>query len=232
MTTATKQETRAWDFLLGEDVPARPSIEMWRKTNWTHIKHELRNEYGTEVLDSREPHWVAPGTAVFYQNTVNRRRHLDNDGHYGPMVETESGWEPTNPLPAGNASQIHNYLQNGFRLRPLEYDVDVEVSETAGPAEGSGEPQLTLYCKRHSERRFRFSKWSVYLAHCNHFKEAIEEKPPDFIIGKMGQYKWYCLRHDVGFQRERMVRHHMNHFSDKRRGLRHATLAQMEVKQG
>jgi hypothetical protein len=228
MTTATRQRIRLWDFLLGEDAPARPVVEMWRETNWRNIKIQLLSEFGAEVSDSREPHWVGPGTAVWYQNRINRLR-VEKDGHY-EFREEETGFLPTDPLPCNNASLIHRYLEKGLRLRPLEYDVDIEASETADSPNGSREPQQTFHCKRHPTGSYRFDKWGTYLHHCNHYRESIEEKPPGAIIERMGQFRWYCLRHDVGWRSQRAVRHHVGFYSDDQLGLRHATLVQMEVK--
>ncbi len=126
-TTSEKLIVDSWDYYLDDDSPAREHVEMFREVEWVYMQKELRHDLNYELGVGQEPHWVEPGRAILYHNV--------SVSEYGR--ETNYGWTATNPLPIGNAIQLRNYLQKGFRLRAsVEPQVNVESSETAEYTEG------------------------------------------------------------------------------------------------
>ena len=225
MTTATKDRiiVDPWDYFLDEDSPAQGHVEMFREMEWHHIKRTLKQELDYELGVGQEPHWVERGRAVLY--------HEVKVSDYGR--ETNYGWKPTNPLPIGNAVQLHNYLKKGFRLRPsVDPLVDVETFETAEFAEGDVYADAPYIVPGRKADR-KFISWDAYRNYCQNRGIAPTYEPPQEIIDKMGQYDYYCLVHDHGFTSKRAVQNHRAYYvapPPRGRGQNHATLEQMEVK--
>lgn len=235
MVTRTSQKAHRlpWDAFTANDNPARQHIEQFRVNEWNHIRHQLRQEFGVEIPDAEEPHWAEPGAAVYWRNTVNRRRILDEEtGNYTLEVK-ETGWRPTKPLPANNASQINHFLQNGLRLRPPsdgEVDVDEGVLEAARPAEAvQPKPEHIYHCKRHEVGDFKAHTWEQYRQHCVHHKETLQEKPPERVLQAMTTFRWYCIYHAVGMDKKRSATTHVD-FYRKQMGQAHAPISALENK--
>ena len=225
MTTATKDRiiVDPWDYFLDEDSPAQGHVEMFREMEWHHIRRTLKQELDYELGVGQEPHWVERGRAVLY--------HEVKVSDYGR--ETNYGWQPTNPLPIGNAVQLHNYLKKGFRLRPsVDPLVDVETFETAEFAEGDVYADAPYVVPGRKADR-KFISWDAYRNYCQNRGIAPTYEPPQEIIDKMGQYDYYCLVHDPGCTSKRAVQNHRAYYvapPPRGRGQNHATLEQMEVK--
>ena len=225
MTTATKDRiiVDPWDYFLDEDSPAQGHVEMFREMEWHHIRRTLKQELDYELGVGQEPHWVERGRAVLY--------HEVKVSDYGR--ETNYGWQPPNPLPIGNAVQLHNYLKKGFRLRPsVDPLVDVETFETAEFAEGDVYADAPYVVPGRKADR-KFISWDAYRNYCQNRGIAPTYEPPQEIIDKMGQYDYYCLVHDHGFTSKRAVQNHRAYYvapPPRGRGQNHATLEQMEVK--
>ena len=225
MTTATKDRiiVDPWDYFLDEDSPAQGHVEMFREMEWHHIRRTLKQELDYELGVGQEPHWVERGRAVLY--------HEVKVSDYGR--ETNYGWKPTNPLPIGNAVQLHNYLKKGFRLRPsVDPLVDVETFETAEFAEGDVYADAPYVVPGRKADR-KFISWDAYRNYCQNRGIAPTYEPPQEIIDKMGQYYYYCLVHDPGCTSKRAVQNHRAYYvapPPRGRGQNHATLEQMEVK--
>ena len=225
MTSATKEQINVdpWDFFLEEDSPAREHVEMFREVEWHHMQRQLRVDLGYRLGVGQEPHWVEPGRAVLY--------HRVSTSDYGR--ETDYGWQATNPLPCGNAVQLLNYLRKGFRLRsgvePLD---DVEMSETAEFAEGDDYTNAPYVVPaRRGDRKF--INWDAYRNYCQNRGVPLKYEPPEDVVKRMGEYKYYCLLHDHGFDSKRAVQNHRAYYvapPPRGRGQNHATVEQMEVK--
>ena len=225
MTTKSSEllQVDSWDYFLNDDSPAREHVEMFRETYWPHIRRELRTELGYELGEGQEPHWVEAGRAVFYHQT------LVSD--YGKV--TDYGFGPTNPLPVGNAVQLHNYLKKGFRLRSnVEPLVDVESSETADLAEGDAWVNAP-YVVPGARADRKFITWEAYRMYCQNRGVPLAYDPPQEVLDKMKNYPFYCLVHDHGFKAKRDAHQHRAYYiahPPRGRGQRHATLDEMEVK--
>jgi hypothetical protein len=199
-----------WDkFLLTLDQasPAlveqrREHIDRWRAAQWSRIKFELARDYQLAVPEGLEPHWTAPGAAVFYQAQIVRQR-VD-----GEIREETLGWEPVNPLPANNSFQIAYRLGKGLRLRP---DVVVETVETAEPSV-QDEPTVehNYTCKRHEKDMFGFPTWKAYRQHCLIRREPVMPPFPRGLHLHIRKYIWYCLSHNAGWRehQKRLALHH------------------------
>ena len=223
MTASTDDKTivDSWDYYLDDDSPAREHVEMFREMEWTHIQKELK-EVNYKLGVGQEPHWVEPGRAVLYHRvTVN---------DYGR--ETDFGWQATNGLPIGNAVQLRNYLQKGFRLRAsVEPQVNVESSETAEFTEGDLYENAPYVVPGKRAPR-KFITWSAYRMYCDTRGVPLSYDPPQEILDKMKEYKFYCLVHDHGFGFKRAAANHRAYYvapTPRGRGQNHATLEQMEV---
>ena len=224
MTTATDEQLTvdSWDYFLDDDSPAREHVLMFRETEWTFIQRNLRNELGYKLGGGQEPHWVERGRAVFY--------HRVTITSYGR--EDDHGWQPTNPLPCGNAVQLRNYLQKGFRLRAgVDPLVDVEMSETAEFTEGdpyAGAPYVVP--GRKADRKFL--TWDAYRMYCQNRGVQLKYDPPSEVTERMRKHKYYCLIHDHGFKSLRETQHHRAYYvapPPNGRGQNHATVEQMKV---
>ena len=225
MTTKSSEllQVDSWDYFLDEDSPAREHVEMFREIYWPHIRRELRTELDYELGEGQEPHWVEAGRAIFY--------HQTSVSDYGRV--TDYGFGPTNPLPVGNAVQLHNYLKKGFRLRSnVEPLVDVESSETADLAEGDAWVNAP-YVVPGARADRKFITWEAYRMYCQNRGVPLAYDPPQEVLDKMKDFKYYCLVHDHGFKAKRDAHQHRAYYiahPPRGRGQRHATLDEMEVK--
>ena len=225
MTTKSSEllQVDSWDYFLDDDSPAREHVEMFREVYWPHIRRELRTELGYELGEGQEPHWVEAGRAIFY--------HQTSVSDYGRV--TDYGFGPTNPLPVGNAVQLHNYLKKGFRLRSnVEPLVDVESSETADLAEGDAWVNAP-YVVPGARADRKFITWEAYRMYCQNRGVPLAYDPPQEVLDKMKNYPFYCLVHDHGFKAKRDAHQHRAYYiahPPRGRGQRHATLDEMEVK--
>lgn len=221
-TTSEKLIVDSWDYYLDDDSPAREHVEMFREVEWVYMQKELRHDLDYELGVGQEPHWVEPGRAILYHNV--------SVSEYGR--ETNYGWTATNPLPIGNAIQLRNYLQKGFRLRAsVEPQVNVESSETAEYTEGDLYANAPYVVPGKKAPR-KFITWDAYRSYCDTRGISLRYDPPQEILGKMKEYEFYCLVHDHGFNSKRAAKNHRAYYvapPPRGRGQKHATLEQMEV---
>ena len=227
MTTKSSKAIQIdpWDYFLDEDSPAQGHVEMFREVYWPHIRRELRTELGYELGEGQEPHWVESGRAVLYHQTLVT--------NYGRV--TDNGFGPTNPLPVGNAVQLHNYLKKGFRLRAnVEPLADVESSETADSAEGDAWAWANApYVVPTARNDRKFISWDAYRMYCQNRGVPLAYEPPQEVLDRMKDWMYFCLVHDHGFKAKRdALQHRAYYIADppRGRGQRHATLDEMEVK--
>ena len=227
MTTKASEliQVDPWDYFLDEDSPAQEHVEMFREVYWPYIRREMRNELGYELGEGQEPHWVEAGRAVLYhQTTVS---------DYGRVKDY--GFGPTNPLPVGNAVQLHNYLKKGFRLRSnVEPLADVESSETADSAEGDAWAWANApYVVSTARNDRKFISWDAYRMYCQNRGVPLSYEPPQEVLDRMKDWIYFCLVHDHGFKAKRDAQQHRAYYiadPPRGRGQRHATLDEMEVK--
>ena len=221
-TTSEKLIVDSWDYYLDDDSPAREHVEMFREVEWVYMQKELRHDLDYELGVGQEPHWVEPGRAILYHNV--------SVSEYGR--ETNYGWTATNPLPIGNAIQLRNYLQKGFRLRAsVEPQVNVESSETAEYTEGDLYENAPYVVPGKKAPR-KFITWDAYRSYCDTRGISLRYDPPQEILDKMKEYEFYCLVHDHGFNSKRAAANHRAYYvapPPRGRGQKHATLEQMEV---
>ena len=221
-TTSEKLIVDSWDYYLDDDSPAREHVEMFREVEWVYMQKELRHDLDYELGVGQEPHWVEPGRAILYHNV--------SVSEYGR--ETNYGWKATNPLPIGNAIQLRNYLQKGFRLRAsVEPQVNVESSETAEYTEGDLYENAPYVVPGKKAPR-KFITWDAYRSYCDTRGISLRYDPPQEIVDKMKEYEFYCLVHDHGFNSKRAAKNHRAYYvapPPRGRGQKHATLEQMEV---
>ena len=221
-TTSEKLIVDSWDYYLDDGSPAREHVEMFREVEWVYMQKELRHDLNYELGVGQEPHWVEPGRAILYHNV--------SVSEYGR--ETNYGWTATNPLPIGNAIQLRNYLQKGFRLRAsVEPQVNVESSETAEYTEGDLYANAPYVVPGKKAPR-KFITWDAYRSYCDTRGISLRYDPPQEIVGKMKEYEFYCLVHDHGFNSKRAAKNHRAYYvapPPRGRGQKHATLEQMEV---
>lgn len=195
-TTSEKLIVDSWDYYLDDDSPAREHVEMFREVEWVYMQKELRHDLNYELGVGQEPHWVEPGRAILYHNV--------SVSEYGR--ETNYGWTATNPLPIGNAIQLRNYLQKGFRLRAsVEPQVNVESSETAEYTEGDLYANAPYVVPGKKAPR-KFITWDAYRSYCDTRGISLRYDPPQEILGKMKEYEFYCLVHDHGFNSKRAAK--------------------------
>jgi len=161
---------------------------------------------------------------LYHQTTVS---------DYGRV--TDFGFGPTNPLPVGNAVQLHNYLKKGFRLRAnVEPLADVESSETADSAEGDAWAWANapyVVPARRGDRKFL--TWKAYRMYCQNRGVPLVYEPPQEVLDRMKDFKYFCLVHDHGFKAKRDAQQHRAYYiaaPPGGRGQRHTTLEDMEVK--
>ena len=146
MTLATMQK---WDTYIDRDLELglneidregqlkmlRQHIEVWKETEWPLIKQQLASEHNWHIRDGIEPFWTSPGRCVLWQRHIVTVRKKGN-GKNAPvrLEEVDHGYQPTsNGMPANNPSQLAAYFEKGFRLRPPENGVDVDVFRNAIP---------------------------------------------------------------------------------------------------
>ena len=242
MVTETNDVRLTWDaFLNDEDEGAHRQVEGFREAEWHNIRRQLRNDYNWDVPDGLEPHWIAPGRAVFWQQQIVRERvfRVDDRGRRRPVVEdVERGWAPTTlaGLPAGSSSQIAHWLDKGLRMRPPVDGVDAETLKAAVPSgsiEVEPEPELEdlFHCYRHGIKQRGFKTWKLYAAHCAAYREIPELEPPDETKEIMKAFKFYCLLHNVGFNNNALAARHVRNELRKPGKPVHQTLDQMKVQE-
>lgn len=240
MTTEIKEVESinlAWDAFLNKEtgVPQeraardrqsrnlRQMIDGFRHAEWPNIKRELKQTYHWEVEDGLEPHWVAPGRAVFWQEQLVRQVvvETDSEGHttYRPIFVSQ-GWQPISPegAPANNASQIAMQLERGLRFRPPRNGVGVETFLEAASLseEPRTEPPPSRFypCARpHPGKRLsgamRFNSWKAYMQHCIRYQEPPEHQPPKHVLDAIQHFKFWCHMHGRGFNNEKLAAHHI-----------------------
>lgn len=238
MTTAIAEEKSvnlAWDAFLDKqaDLPQernardkvtrnlRQMIDAFRRVEWPNIKRELAQHHHWEIEDGLEPHWVAPGYAVYWQEQVTRNVVNERDAEGNPRYRVEwasQGWQPTAGAPANNASQIAGYLGRGLRLRPPHNGKGVEAYlETASlsevPQSEAVVPQVRYACRLpHPQSRrvgvLHFNSWRAYMQHCIRNQEMPTETPPQHVLDAMARYKYWCHLHGRGFNNPRLAEHH------------------------
>jgi len=239
MVTETNNTRLAWNSWLDDnDVGVCKQVEGFRNIEWPNIKRQLRNDFNWDIQDGVEPHWIAPGKAVFYQLQIRRERVLraDANGRKRPVVEAvEHGWSPTTAgLPAGSASEIAHWLDKGLRMRPPSDGVDVETLKSAVPfdrveVELQPQPEYVFYCSRHGMKERSFRTWQQYTAHCVAYRELPEVEPSADIIESMKAFKFYCILHNVGFNNTRLATRHVRSELRKSGKAVHQTMEQMKV---
>ena len=205
MVTATELPVR-WDHFL--EASARPQVEGFRRVQWPNIKRDLSKL--TELAEGLEPCWVAPGRAVYWQNTTSRVaviKHTEDGREYRELEDFERGFEPTLDLPANNASTIAAYLKKGFLLRPPGQEI-VEEEDTV-PTDEPTQTSPEYTCLRHGADRKMFKNWKAYIQHLTKFSEAPEYDLPADVMVKAGAYKFYCPIHDRGFNNPAHAARHM-----------------------
>lgn len=198
---------------------ARLMVDAFRR-GWPHMVQELLAKHRWQVPEGLEPHWVEPSRAVLWSEQIVRRRVSKNDAEgrqYWVVEEDHQGWFPTSHLPITTASQLAYYLKEGFRLRPPRDGVAVEAVISAELADALQRkvPVVEViphkfFCGRHpAQGRYGFALWEQYRQHCLHFKEALEEKPPQDILERAGHFTYYCLIHNVGYTNEAAAQRHI-----------------------
>ena len=216
----------------------RRHIDSFRENEWKPIVRELSKSFNWFIPVGLEPHWTAPGKAIYWQEQIVRKPSLvtGEDGtKRRVMQDVRMGWEPiTSGLPASNASIIAHYLEKGFRLRPPQDGVSLETREAAKLSEVSQEPeppkQLPYVCHRHIDLgSFGFATWRGYLKHCDHFDEEIESDLPEEAKARMREFPYYCVRHDIPFKNSRGAARHRWIESRRQSSKRHATVDEMKT---
>ena len=221
----------------------RQHLDAWRELDWPNIKIELRKPpYQWEIPDDLEPHWIAPGKAVWWQKQTVRTRVEktgDNGRTYRILEDVEHGWQPTNAgLPTNNPSQIAAYLEKGLRLRPPLDGVDDETLRSSVPSEAlqaayavelEPEEQVEYVDQRIGYKKRTFHSWKSYVRFCSANKLPLEHSVPAEVMEKAQGYRWYCFQCDVGFNNQR---HAERHYQVERRrptASSHETVAQMRM---
>ena len=241
MVTETNDVKLTWDaFLNDEDDGVYSQVAGFREAEWHNIRRQLRNDYNWDVPDGLEPHWIAPGRAVFWQLQIVRERvmRMDDHGRNRPVIEdVERGWTPTTAgLPAGSSSQIAHWLDKGLRMRPPVDGVDAETLKAAVPSdrievEPEPEPENVFFCDRHGWKQHGFKTWKSYTAHCVAYRELPEVEPPGEVKEAMKAFKFYCLLHNVGFNNNALATRHVRNELRKPGRSVHQTLDQMNVQE-
>jgi hypothetical protein len=226
----------AWDAFLKEGGAYPNHIATFRRVEWPNIVRLLKKEYGIIIEDDSEPHWVAPGKAVYWQEQIESRVSQDAQGNRERTWEP-TGWKPTSFLPANNASVIAYYLRKGLRFRPPLEGVGVEeaLQVAAVPSEAlqslAIEEEKTEYaCNRHNNGTIRFGSWKAYIRHCVNKIETIEYDLPMEVAEIAKGFQWYCSVHNQGFNNERNVKLHIR--SELRRPGRAIHLTVEQMRQG
>ena len=235
-----------WDsFVDGEANPdAYNHIDRFRESEWPNIVRELAKEpYKIELPEGLEPHWVAPGKAVYWNELIVREKveKTNYGATYWGLEDVSHGWFPASEehgLPANNASAIAHYLNKGFRLRPPEAGVSVETLQSTFAAETleliDQEPEEaveteTYSCMRHGLKTRSFKSWKGYVNHCAYFKELLEAEVPESVRLKMAEHPYFCLQHNKGFASESGASRHMRNELSKGGKAVHFSVEQMKI---
>ena len=234
-----------WDsFVDGEANPdAYNHIDRFRESEWPNIVRELAKEpYKIELPEGLEPHWVAPGKAVYWSELIVREKveKTNYGATYWGLEDVSHGWFPASEehgLPANNASAIAHYLNKGFRLRPPEAGVSVETLQSTFTAEAleliDQEPEeeeiIEYVCRRQNNRARRFKSWKAYVAHCAQYREEIEADVPEEITVKMQEFPYFCLLHNKGFTNNKAAWRHMKSELRRPGKAAHPSVEQMKI---
>lgn len=242
MATLTQQPKLAHDSFLESyltevlghkpDAPrlenAREHIDRFRKSDWKAIKLELNERFGIDV--KVEPHWVAPGKAVYWHRTSSVSRDWNDEATEVVTSVELADWEPSGALPARNASNIATYIQKGFALRPPSSDVEVDVEddEAAKLLLAQGE----LYaCTRHGRgKTFAYASWTAYLRHCQFYREVPNIDPPPQTVARAKTYRYFCYLHDIGWNNARLATQHIRAELSRPGRSVHPQLREMDTK--
>lgn len=241
----TKQDLQLpWDYFLKQEVNSqtysglreellRKHINVFREVEWPNIKRQLGQEFNWVVPDSLEPHWVASGRAILWQEQVRRVRvnKVDGEGHPYRVIEEQSqGWTPlASGVACNNAGTIASYLKNGLRFRPPVKGVDVAMQSAVPSPAPQMIPSAKWECNRHNGHKV-FNTWRGYVHHCINFRETVEGQPPQAVLERMTQSKYFCGLHMKGFASAKAAKHHYT--TEMRRPGRslHPSLTDMEVR--
>jgi hypothetical protein len=233
-----KQAIGTEDVRQGQVKNVRRHIDSFRAVEWRNIKRDLaRAPYNWQMPEGLEPHWVAPGRAVFWQPVVVREivDRTDSDGQKIRVFEdVQKGWAPTDSgVPANNPSVIAHYLDKGLRFRPPRDGVSDEVLKSAVPSDAFQEPDKVLepaYRCDHGRDKYVFNVWKAYREHCRRYKELPQFDPPAEIMETRESYPYFCDVHGKGFRTKRTAGKHVQAEKSRRISAPHATVEQMEVK--
>ena len=233
MVEATTEARLPWHFFLKDDPDGsiRSHIEQWRKVGWRNLMRELRTEYGLNLSDDLEPHWVEPNYAIFWARdiTISARTEGERAGKRKVVGfdEDVSAWKPTSRLPVGNASQLAYYIQKkGFRLRPLTDGLEPELRAVVESAASPEKPATeTFDCEKHGGN---FPSWKGYVRHCNHFNEQPTVEPPDSTVMAMAGAEYYCLEHNFTTNNRRLANRHVKVHARKKVNKGHIDITKMQ----
>ena len=234
-----------WDNFVDDEVnpDAYNHIDRFRESEWPNIVRELAKEpYKIELPVGLEPHWVAPGKAVYWSELIVREKveKTNYGATYWGLEDVSHGWFPSSEkhgLPANNASTIAHYLNKGFRLRPPEAGVSVETLQSTFTAEAleliDQEPEEDDYveyvCRRQNNRARRFKSWKAYVAHCAQYREEIEADVPEAIAEKMQEFLYFCLLHNKGFGNKKSAWRHVRSELRRPGKAAHPSTEQMKI---
>lgn len=220
----------------------RANIQGFRDREWPAIRRYLDQDYDFIVPDGLEPHWAAPGKAVYWQEQFVRHIVTETGPDGKPirkMVEESAGWQPTKPLPCNNASAVNHYLRKGLRLRPPVDGVDVayvSAASAARPQETEQQKEdssVRLYtCDRHRQGTIHLRSWKAYLRHCDYYGEPPLEEPPASVLKRAKSYAYFCYLHGLGFHNVRAAQMHVRMEQNKSMRRVHIPLEQMRVQKG
>ena len=234
-----------WDNFVPdeEDSNVHLHIDRFRESEWPNIRRDLaKDPYNVELPEGLEPHWVAPGKAVYWSEHIVRE--IVESEEYGVAIrkleDVSYGWVPTcedSGLPANNASIIFHYLDKGFRLRPPEAGVSDETLQSTFTAEAleliDQEPEedesIEYVCRRQNNRARRFKSWKSYVAHCAQYREEIEADIPEEIAEKMQEFPYFCLLHNKGFGNKKSAWRHVRSELRRPGKAAHPSIDQMKI---
>ena len=234
-----------WDNFVPDEADSNVHlhIDRFRESEWPNIVRELAKEpYNIVLPEGLEPHWVAPGKAVYWSELIVRE--VVEKEEYGiskrVIEDVSHGWFPVGEehgLPANNASTIAHYLNKGFRLRPPEAGVSDETLQSTFTAEAleliDQEPEeeetVEYVCRRHNNRTRRFKSWKTYVAHCAQYREGIEADIPEEVTVKMQEFSYFCLLHNKGFTNNKSAWRHMKSELRRQGKAAHPSVEQMKI---
>lgn len=197
---------RDWDEFLSEK-SNRDAVQRFRGAPWQNIRRELTDRFSLAEAKSIEPHWTAPGEAMYWQREVTR--DIRGKGDARRWEETNGEWKPVGPLSSLNAAQIAGYLERGLRFRPPGSDAE-SVDEASETAVAAGDSRDTFPCQ-HGDSKYVFKTWRAYTRHCNHFNELPKLEIPASVVEHSKTFRWFCFIHNVGWSllQERAMQQHM-----------------------